>query len=285
MGQNAADLGESNIYRLQGEGMELAIDGNVGARAVSFKLDGTEIFGSRALHPNSYGSTLWLGPQGKWKGHKVLDASPYSLGSYNQRELRLLSGNDSLNGFTVSKYFRLNTPDSSIAIRYTITNISKKNQEVAPWEVTRVPTGGLALFPKGIPTDIPSGHRGLPYLKIKDSLGIIWYPYDRSTNSREKLFMYGSEGWLAYVRDGILFIKKFPEIDPSEAAPGEKNVEVFVNKEKTYIELENQGIYKSLPSGASLTYSVKWYARRLPHGLRPEIGNMDLVEYIRKVVE
>ena len=86
MGQNAADLGESNIYRLQGEGMELAIDGNVGARAVSFKLDGTEIFGSRALHPNSYGSTLWLGPQGKWKGHKVLDASPYSLGSYNQRE-------------------------------------------------------------------------------------------------------------------------------------------------------------------------------------------------------
>ena len=284
-GQRAGTTATDRPYTLNGGDVGMVVDGQMGARITSFTLGGTEILGTEALHPMFYGSTLWLGPQGKWKGHKVLDASPYTLGSYDRRDLILKSGNDSLNGFRASKHFRLTPSDSSVTIRYTITNISQRDQRVSPWEVTRVPTGGLAFFPKGLNGDFPRGNEMHPLLKVRDSMGVIWYPSDRSAQSAEKLFMDGSEGWLAYVRDGTIFIKKFPVIDPIDTAPWEKNVEIYVNREKTYLELENQGIYEALAPGGSLTYEVKWYARQLPSGMRPEVGNIALVEYIRKVVE
>lgn len=32
--------------------------------------------------------------------------------------------------------------------------------------------------------------------------------------------MDGKEGWLAHVKNGIIFIKQFPDMLPSGAAPG-----------------------------------------------------------------
>jgi hypothetical protein len=95
--------------------------------------------------------------------------------------------------------------------------------------------------------------------------------------------MNGGEGWVAYVLNRVLFIKKFPSIMPDQAAPAEKNIEMYVNR-KSYIELENQGVYQKLAPGDSLRYEVKWYARRLPAGLKVETGNQALVNYIRRVV-
>lgn len=276
--------GQSLIFSLNMDHTEMVVDGNVGARVISLKSNGTEILGSMKLHNRFFGSTFWLGPQGKWKGYKEIDASPYSLEFYDQRELRLKSKNDSLNGFSVSKQFRMNLADSSYVIKYHVTNISKNEQKVSPWEVTRVPTGGLAFFPKGLNGDFPRGNEMHDLLNVMDSLGVIWYMNDSSISSDEKLFMDGSEGWMAYSRNETVFIKKFPSIDQSHAAPWEKNVEIYVNKENTYIELENQGEYQALPSGGSLTYEVKWYARHLPPNLKPEVGNIALVNYIRKVL-
>jgi hypothetical protein len=34
--------------------------------------------------------------------------------------------------------------------------------------------------------------------------------------------MNGSEGWLAHVKNGVIFIKQFPEISHLQAAPGER---------------------------------------------------------------
>jgi hypothetical protein len=50
------------------------------------------------------------------------------------------------------------------------------------------------------------------------------------------------------------------------------------------MELENQGVYQVLNAGGSLSYEVKWYARRLPLNVNVEIGNQDLLRYIRSVV-
>lgn len=275
---------QSLIFNLKMDNMEMVVDGNIGARVISFKSDGTEILGSKKLHKRFFGSTFWLGPQGKWKGYKAIDTSPYAMELNDGTELRLKSKNDSLNGFSVSKQFIMNPSDNSYVIKYNITNISQKDQRVSPWEVTRVPTGGLVFFPKGLNGDFPRGNEMHDLLNVRDSLGIIWYARDPSISSAEKLFMDGSEGWLAYEKNGVLFIKKFPMINPIEAAPWEKNVEIYVNKDNTYLELENQGVYENLPSGGSLTYDVKWYARQLSRDYKPEVGDMDLVNFVREVV-
>jgi hypothetical protein len=260
----------------------LEIESNHGGRISSLALEGNEFLSSKSVHPKYYGSTLWMSPQAKWSVSRlqgVLDNSVYNLVVSDMSSLHLKSQNDSLSGFLFEKQFFGNAKDTSIRIRYIITNISDEKKELAPWEVTRVPTGGLAFFPKGSHPPLQKSN-----LAIQDLQGLIWYPYDSTTVSKQKLFMNGGEGWLAYVKDEIILIKQFADINPNQVAPGEEEVEIYVDKEKSYIELENQGIYRTLLPSDTLTYDVKWYIRNLPSHIQSRIGNNDLIEYVRSVI-
>ena len=66
-------------------------------------------------------------------------------------------------------------------------------------------------------------------------------------------------GWLAYCADGLLLIKEFDNLQAGQPAPGEAEVQVYVNRGKTYIELESQGAYTLLQQGESLSWTVRWY--------------------------
>jgi hypothetical protein len=275
---------DDGMYQLTCGDARMKIDGTRGARIVSFEMDGIELMGTKIIHPAMYGSTLWLSPEGKWRGQGLLDNGLYqtkkSTGSY----LRLKSLDDTVRGFAFEKEFKTNKKEKSFSIKYTITNIAEKRQEVAAWEVTRVPAGGLAFISKGNSENNPTRNARYPLLNVQDYLETIWYPYDTSTVSAQKCFMDGGEGWVAYTYKGLIFVKKFPVIEKGKAAPNENNIEIYVNREKTYIELENQGAYRKLDPGESLIYEVKWYARQLPSGLSTETGNEALIDYVRRIV-
>jgi hypothetical protein len=243
------------------------------------KVDGQELLGSSTIHPKYYGSSLWLSPEGKWKGGGVLDTAAYSVGTANSRQMSFTSQDDTLRGFNMKKEFRVSMPDTSVIVSYTLKNIRASQQDVAPWEVTRVPSKGLAFFPAGSLPPLPKSN-----LAVVQSKGVVWYPYDSTTTNHQKAFFHGAEGWIAYCKDGFIFIKKFPVIAAAKTAPGEENVEVYVNKQKTYIELENQGAYQPLQPNQSLKYEVIWYGRRLPAGMEVSVGNEKLLEFVRRVI-
>ena len=271
------------LFTLKVHNISLEIESNHGGRISSLGLEGNEFLSSKRVHPRYYGSTLWMSPQAKWSVSRlqgVLDNSVYKAVSINDSSLHLKSQNDSLSGFSFEKQFFGNAKDTSIRIRYIITNISDEKKELAPWEVTRVPTGGLAFFPKSSQPPLQKSN-----LTIQDVQNFIWYPYDSSKVSKQKLFINGSEGWLAYVKDGMILIKQFADIKPEDAAPGEEEIEIYVDKDKTYIELENQGFYGTLLPLDTLAYDVKWYIRRLPGNIQPRIGNIELIEYVRSVIK
>lgn len=274
-----------NLFQLICGGARMEIDGNMGARIVSFEMDGIELLGTRNIHPAMYGSTLWLSPEGKWRGQGILDNGPYTALKSTGSCLRLISLNDTTRGFSFEKEFRIHKRSKSFSIKYKIVNISGSSQEVAPWEVTRVPTGGLAFIPKGNPQNNPTANKMYPMPKIQDYMEIIWYPYDTSKIAPQKLFMGGGEGWMAYVCKDLIFIKKIPIVEAGKTAPDEDNIEIYVNKQKTYMELENQGEYKKLKPGQGLTYEVRWYVRRLPEEIKPEVGNMRLVDLARRIIK
>jgi hypothetical protein len=275
---------DDGMYQLTCGDARMKIDGTRGARIVSFEMDGIELMGTKIIHPAMYGSTLWLSPEGKWKGQGLLDNGPYEVNKNKKSVLRFTSSDDTVRGFSFAKEFRAIRKDTSLFIRYIIRNISGVPQEVSPWEVTRVPTGGLAFVPRGSSGNIPTPNKMYPLLNIQDINGTIWYPYDTAKLSAQKLFMDGGEGWMAYVYNEVVFIKKVPVLRPGEAAPNEKNIELYVNRDKTYIELENQGSYQKLNSGEWLTYEVKWYARKLPAGIKAEAGNQALLDFVRRIV-
>jgi hypothetical protein len=96
-----------------------------------------------------------------------------------------------------------------------------------------------------------------------------------------KLFQDGSEGWLAYVWRNLVFIKIFEDLSVDEAAPSEAEIEVFVNGNFEYVEIEQQGRYLLPPTGGTASWQVDWVLERLPAGVEPELGSAALVAWVR----
>lgn len=278
----AQQSSSDSLFTLSDNNISVTINAKASSRMISLKLNCNELLAPQQTKEN-YGSELRLSPQGKWRSTEQLKHLQYNVASISKTSLLLESAADTINGFRYSSKYELNKIDSSLEVTYTITNISNKIQEVAPWEVTCVPTGGVAFFPKGLTNDIPRSNTQRPLLSVRDSGGVIWYPYDTSQVSAQKLAMKGSEGWLGYANKDVLFVKQIPVIHYSQLAPGQANIELYVNKEKSFIELENQGVYSRLSKGEALTYTVKWYVRALPRNIKIEAGNKSLIEYARRI--
>ena len=82
--------------------------------------------------------------------------------------------------------------------------------------------------------------------------------------------------------NGLLFVKRFPDIAPTQPAPKEAEIQVYVNAGKTFIELEAQGPYTSLKPGEALSWTVCWYLLPQECGETPSQGLMDLVKSVVK---
>ena len=66
---------------------------------------------------------------------------------------------------------------------------------------------------------------------------------------------------LSYEAKGLVFTKRFADLTPEQPAPGEAEIQVYVNQGKTYIEIENQGAYTALAPGEKLSWTVRWYLK------------------------
>lgn len=272
----------NGIYSITVGEVYLEIDAKSGARISSLKLKDKEFLFMDKTSDN-WGSTFWTSPQSAWSWPPVvsINSAPYS-GKIEGANIDLTGEKDEKLGFVIHKKLTGNTKDTSFSIVYTITNNSNEVKQVAPWEITRLHPGGLTVFPAGKP-----GMRGDLVPLVKDSSGIMWFKYkaEEIPSGIPKFFGDGSEGWIAQVMDNMVLIKTFKDIDPAKAAPEEAEIELYANQERTYIEVEQQGEYMKLDKGNSSSWEVKWCLRALPAGIKAEVGNMELVKFIRKTVE
>ena len=84
-----------------------------------------------------------------------------------------------------------------------------------------------------------------------------WYERETEDGFNLKFFANSRDGWFAHVDDfDRLYIKTFEEVDQSEFAKGEGEIELWVADED--IQLENQSAYIDIPDQGHLDYMVKW---------------------------
>ena len=268
-----ADAGDGK-YTLRNGAVTMTVSTD-GGKILSFKHGDAEVI-SQSRFPNSFGSTFWTSPQKEWYWPPVpeLDRMPYEV-SVADDHLTMTSAVSEKLKYQVRKDISTDEADGAFVVAYTIVNRSEETRQVAPWEITRVPNDGMIFFDAAADQITPAG-----LLDFKQEQGLCWYLADEASENRK--INADGKGWLAYSAGGLLLVKKFQDLDPTQPAPDEAEIQVYVNMRKTYIELENQGAYTTLQPGTSLTWTVRWYLLPYEGALRP---SQELKQLVRNVTE
>lgn len=246
-----------NQYVIQSDKCVLIVDSEKGGKAVSLKCEDKELIAQhqkksekmRFENPNDFGSTFWPSPQSTWNWPPIVtyDSKPYSA-VVQGNAVKLTSEKDAKYPYVFEKTYKP-LGKGAYQVEYVIRNAGNEDVKVAPWEITRVPSGGFLFF------DAPAV-RPVMEMTYTTEMGWQWIQFISKMQNR-KVFA-DAKGWLAFANDGLLFVKQFPDIKTSEAAPGEEEVEIYFNMGDTYTEIENQGKYVTLKPGESTSWTVKW---------------------------
>lgn len=167
---------------------------------------------------------------------------------------------------------RVNQVLPSLTVMHRVHNRGTRPVELAPWPITQLPLGGLALLPqrRAVAGHHTRPNRNLvlwpysswddPRLHIRDGLVAV----DAVAGAELKVGTLDDTGWVGYVRDGTALVRRF-EPEPGEPHPDLGcNVEVYCGT--AYLELEVLGPIRVISPGASTTLLEHWEVRHAPAG-------------------
>jgi hypothetical protein len=164
----------------------------------------------------------------------------------------------------LSKQVVVRPEGGRLEVVHTIANIGEAAIELAPWAITQVPLGGLAILPLGGVPDTKglTADRSLvlwPYTDLSDrrlTFRADAMIIDASPGSALKLGSGPRPGRLGYLEQGHLFIKQIPTAAEGELADRGAVGQVYVND--VFCELESLGPITRLEPGASVTHTEWW---------------------------
>ncbi|HVT09405.1 MAG TPA: DUF4380 domain-containing protein [Polyangia bacterium] len=268
-------------YVIAWNDLALEVDPRTGGRITALRLAGRNLLTGPNVDPGNFGSTFWTSPQSVWGWPPVpeIDHAPYRA-SIVGRSIVMRSAHSASLGVEVEKILSADRARGAILFEYRIHNLGQAPMQTAPWQITRVAPGGLTFYPSG------EGHFAPSNLSVREEDGVTWFDYDKSKiTGDQKLFADGREGWLAHVDRDALLIKTFPVAPRAVHAPGEAQIEIYANPAHTYIEVEVQGAYETIPPGGALVWPVVWLVRHLPADLLPaRAGSAPLLAHVRALV-
>jgi hypothetical protein len=161
---------------------------------------------------------------------------------------------------------RLHDDRPAVTVRHELTNGSMWPVELAPWAITQLRLGGVAVLPQRTePMDrdgvTPNRHLVLwPYTHWHDArlhLGEEHVLIEALAEpSIVKVGYMNPRGWIGYLREGTLFVKRFKVADDQPHPDMGCNAEVYCNDR--FIELETLAPLCRLEPGQSVTHVETW---------------------------
>ena len=273
---------DDDQYVVSVQDLSMTVDAAHGGKILSFKLGDREVIAQnpatapqpeqpapeggrprmRWFNPNSYGSTFWTSPQKEWNWPPVpeYDNLPYTAeikdGPVKILDVAVpalfLEGQVSKYGYRIRKTITVDPSDLAFVVTYSIVNESGETRQVAPWEITRVPNGGILEF-DAKPEDVtPADLMKVTFDDNKATLEVD------VANENRKINVDG-KGWLNFRDNGLVMTKRFADIAQEDAAPGEAEIQVYIDARKSFVEIEAQGPYTELQPGEKLDWTVRWY--------------------------
>ena len=242
-------------------GQHLAVDPAWGGRPYALRAGDTELLTPRSVDSLAFGASFWPSPQRgwprMWPPPAALDAGAYR-DSLAGEVLWLIGPVDSLSGWQMVKTVQARPADTAWAFGLCLINRTDSLRQVAPWEIVRLPKGGMAFFP----IDTGFAFRDFAILRSRRVEGHyqLVVPPDYQGKAA-KISAARREGWVAYARGSWLLWVAAADLSPAQFAPQAGEVELYIDDYSDYIEIEQQGAYEALGPGDSLWYQTRWYAR------------------------
>lgn len=255
-------------------------------RSPHFALTATTEIGPRILSFGSPGggNLLWINPddEGKrggsdWRvygGHRLWhapEANPRSYSPDNDPVRVDISGTSvslrqqTENHTGIEKEILL-IPEAdghSIRIRHVITNRNLWAVELAPWAITAMAPGTIALVP------VPHGPSGLlpvgslavwPYSDLSDKRFLAGASFLRISQEKNrppfKIGSHAARGWCAGTSPNGSLLKRFPYVPGGNYPDFGSTVEVYTNEDM--LELETLAPLQSIGPGVSVAHEEVW---------------------------
>ena len=214
------------------------------------------------------GHRLWFAPEVPDRV-AVPDSDGLTLETLDDG-LRLTGTVEPVTGCVRSIEVRLDPCLPAMTLLHRVENRGERPLELAPWAITQLPLGGVALLPQRQAAEghRPSPNRNVvlwpytswddPRLRLRDGLITV----DAVPGTELKVGSLVDSGWVAYVRDGVALVRRF------EPTPGERHADLGCNVEafcgSRYLELEVLGPLRTLPPGTSVALLERWEVRDAP---------------------
>jgi hypothetical protein len=166
----------------------------------------------------------------------------------------------------LEKEMRIHLEEACVHVSHRVTWHGKKPIRFAPWGITQLRLGGVAILPlsnaKGL---LPNRNLVLwDYTSLHDErLELhedVFLLHGAASEAACKIGNKNNHGWIAYALEDVLFIKRFT-MDNSGTYP-DMNCNVEASVKDVCLELESLGALQWLQPGGSLNHSESWEVRK-----------------------
>jgi len=271
-----------DCVRLENESLSLLITQSIGPRILELRFQGGENL--MAEVPDATLECPGVGRLHLWGGHRLWHAPEVARRTYLPddhpvtitevpRGIEVVQPVE--DGTGIQKVMRISLPDNSatVMINHGLANCGLWDIECAPWAITQLRPGGVAILPH--PTQ-PADAEGLisnrtiilwPYTDIT-SPHILWgnrftFMKAQVEEGALKIGFPNPRGWIAYSVENTLFVKNAPFDPHATYFDHDASSQCYCNPH--FIELETLGPRAFIPAGQSVVHQEIWrlYAESL----------------------
>lgn len=181
-------------------------------------------------------------------------------------------------GIKKSIQLQLHPNRAAVTLTHRLENCGLWTVKLAPWALTQLRLGGVAIFPQTQgkldgPGLLPNRNLVLwPYTRLADprlSLNDdLWLLHANPDAHPVKIGYLNRAGWAAYLSGAVLFVKRWAPEPEAEHVDFGCNCESYCNDR--FIEVETVGPFAPLDPGQSIAHVEEWELHRaegIPHTL------------------
>lgn len=223
------------------------------------------------------GHRLWHSPEAMprsyWPDNEAVRVTELSRGARFHQPL------EKTTGILKELDVELSPNQAAVKVTHRLRNEGPWPVDLAAWALSVMAPGGQAIVPQ--PTRrhpdnlLPNRSVTLwPYTDMTDprvTWGSRYFVVSQSSTagSAFKIGLSANDGWAAYARDGVLFLKRFEWQDGGTYPDGGCSVEIYTNSDPNMLELETLSPLTHLEPGAQLEHVEHWF---LFQGIEPSQG-------------